>query len=93
MQIEHHLFPAISFMHYPNISKIAKEEAQKRGVNYVEYKWLPVILSDFQQFMKTAGQAPAPPGNAYPLRGGMGGDRPSPAAENISAASGCPIFQ
>ena len=24
LQIEHHLFPAISFMHYPAISKIAK---------------------------------------------------------------------
>lgn len=80
LQIEHHLFPAISFMHYPGISKIAKEEAQKRGVPYVEYKWLPVILRDFQQFMKTAGQAPAPPGNAFPARGGIGGDKLTPAA-------------
>jgi fatty acid desaturase (delta-4 desaturase) len=94
LQIEHHLFPAISFMHYPLISKIAKEEATKRGVPYVEYKWLPVILGDFQKFMKEAGQAPAPPNNAYPARGGMGGDQPSPAAANIAAASsGCPIFQ
>jgi len=80
LQIEHHLFPAVSFMHYPGISKIAKEEAEKRGVPYVEYKWLPVILRDFQQFMKTAGQAPAPPGNAFPAHGGIGGDKLTPAA-------------
>jgi hypothetical protein len=28
LQIEHHLFPAISFMHYPAISKIAKVRAR-----------------------------------------------------------------
>lgn len=72
LQIEHHLFPAISFMHYPAISKIAKEEARKVGVPYVEYKWLPTILSDFCAFMKRTGEAPPPPGNAFPPRGGMG---------------------
>ncbi|KAK3246002.1 hypothetical protein CYMTET_44453 [Cymbomonas tetramitiformis] len=72
LQIEHHLFPAISFMHYPQISKIAKEEATKRGIPYAEYKWLPSILWQFQCFMAKAGSAPAPPNNAFPPRGGIG---------------------
>jgi fatty acid desaturase len=33
VQIEHHLFPAISFMHYPAIAKIVADESQKRGIN------------------------------------------------------------
>ena len=57
-----------------------QEEATKVGVPYVEYKWLPTILSDFCAFMKTTGQAPAPPNNAFPPRGGMG------AAAKVAAA-------
>jgi len=83
LQIEHHLFPAISFMHYPAISKIAKEEAEKVGVPYVEYKWLPTILSDFNRFMKEAGQAPPPPGNAFPARGGIGSSS-KPVVESVA---------
>mmetsp|Transcript_20975 Transcript_20975/g.35178 ORF Transcript_20975/g.35178 Transcript_20975/m.35178 type:complete len:561 (-) Transcript_20975:446-2128(-) len=72
LQIEHHLFPAVSFMHYPNISKIVKEEATKVGIPYAEYKYLPTILAQFQKFMKSAGEAPAPEGNLFPVRGGIG---------------------
>eukprot|EP00238_Polyblepharides_amylifera_P014963 CAMPEP_0196579002 /NCGR_PEP_ID=MMETSP1081-20130531/15626_1 /TAXON_ID=36882 /ORGANISM="Pyramimonas amylifera, Strain CCMP720" /LENGTH=546 /DNA_ID=CAMNT_0041898427 /DNA_START=112 /DNA_END=1752 /DNA_ORIENTATION=+ len=72
LQIEHHLFPAVSFMHYPAISNIVREEATKLGVPYNEYKWLPQIIVKFQNFMKKAGNAPAPPGNKMPERGGIG---------------------
>ena len=34
LQIEHHLFPAVSFMHYPAISKIVRQEAEARGLEY-----------------------------------------------------------
>jgi linoleoyl-CoA desaturase len=33
-QIEHHLFPDISHIHYPKISKIVKKTAQEFGVSY-----------------------------------------------------------
>jgi fatty acid desaturase (delta-4 desaturase) len=33
LQIEHHLFPAISFMHYPAIAAIVADECKKRGIN------------------------------------------------------------
>ena len=36
-QIEHHLFPKISHVHYPQISKIIKNACQEYGIQYVEY--------------------------------------------------------
>ena len=31
LQIEHHMFPAISFMHYPAIAKIVQDNARNEG--------------------------------------------------------------
>ncbi|GLC37938.1 hypothetical protein PLESTF_000608400 [Pleodorina starrii] len=61
LQIEHHLFPAISFMHYPAISKIVEDECKKRGISYAHYATLPEILSRFMRFMAEAGAAPQKP--------------------------------
>mmetsp|Transcript_11219 Transcript_11219/g.24171 ORF Transcript_11219/g.24171 Transcript_11219/m.24171 type:complete len:511 (+) Transcript_11219:159-1691(+) len=61
LQIEHHLFPAISFMHYPAISRIVEDECKKRGVNYASYATLPEILSRFSRYMKEVGSAPQLP--------------------------------
>lgn len=36
-QIEHHLFPRISHVHYPAISKIIKKACQDFGIPYIEY--------------------------------------------------------
>lgn len=36
-QVEHHLFPRISHVHYPAISKIIKKACQDFGVPYIEY--------------------------------------------------------
>jgi linoleoyl-CoA desaturase len=36
-QIEHHLFPNISHVHYPEISKIIRESCDNFGINYLEY--------------------------------------------------------
>jgi fatty acid desaturase (delta-4 desaturase) len=46
-QIEHHLYPAVSFMHYPAISKIVREEAEKRGIPYNHYGTLPQVRHSF----------------------------------------------
>jgi fatty acid desaturase (delta-4 desaturase) len=65
LQVEHHLFPAISFMHYPGISKIVAEEAAKRGVPYSRYATLPEILARFVKYMADVGVAEqAPPRSA-----------------------------
>lgn len=55
--MEHHLFPAISFMHYPAISKIVGEEAAKRGIPYSHYDTLPQIMGRFVRYMKEVGAA------------------------------------
>lgn len=36
-QIEHHLFPRISHVHYPVISKLVKETCEEYNVKYMEY--------------------------------------------------------
>ena len=37
-QVEHHIFPHISHIHYTNISKIVKETANEFNLPYFEYK-------------------------------------------------------
>jgi linoleoyl-CoA desaturase len=37
-QIEHHLFPKISHIHYPDISRIIKKACQDYGFPYIEYR-------------------------------------------------------
>lgn len=37
-QVEHHLFPYISHVHYPQIAAIVKETAEEFGVEYLENK-------------------------------------------------------
>lgn len=61
LQIEHHLFPAISFMHYPAISKIVEDECKKRGLQYAKYPTLPEIVGRFSRYMKEVGSAPEVP--------------------------------
>jgi len=57
LQIEHHLFPAISFMHYPAIAAIVADECKKRGINYAHYDTLPEIIGRFSRYMKEVGEA------------------------------------
>ena len=57
LQVEHHMFPAICFVHYPAIAKIVREEAAKFGINYASYRTLPGIFMQFIKFMKDMGTA------------------------------------
>ena len=43
-QIEHHLFPQICSIHYPEISPIVKAIAQKHGVIYNEHDTLMIAI-------------------------------------------------
>src|SRR5690606_6079574 len=38
VQVEHHLFPSISHVHYPQINKLVKETCQEFNVAYLEHK-------------------------------------------------------
>jgi Fatty acid desaturase len=76
LQIEHHLFPAISFMHYPAIAKIVREECAARGVPYAAYGSLPEILTRFVRFMREVGAAEQQPlGPGGEMLQGSGGMR------------------
>jgi len=41
-QVEHHLFPRISHIHYPKINQLVKETCEQFGINYMEY---PTVLA------------------------------------------------
>ena len=56
-QIEHHLFPKISHIHYPAISKIIKQACQEHGVVYVEYKRMYHAVASHVSFLRAMGKA------------------------------------
>lgn len=57
-QIEHHLFPKISHVHYPHLSKIVRAKCEKFGVQYNSFNTMSdAILSHFR-FLKLLGKKP-----------------------------------
>lgn len=56
-QIEHHLFPKISHIHYPEISKIIKNTCNEFGVKYIEYRKMRHALFSHATYLKRMGNA------------------------------------
>src|SRR5690606_24447720 len=56
-QIEHHLFPRISHVHYPAISKILKRTCAEYGINYVEYPKMVHAIHSHVMYLKKLGTA------------------------------------
>ncbi|MCY7421076.1 MAG: acyl-CoA desaturase [Chitinophagaceae bacterium] len=56
-QIEHHLFPKISHVHYPQINKIIKQACQEFGVEYIEYPKLRQAVVSHVSYLKQMGKA------------------------------------
>lgn len=56
-QIEHHLFPKISHIHYPAISKIIKQACQEYGIAYIEYPRVRYAVASHVAFLKQMGRA------------------------------------
>ena len=56
-QIEHHLFPKISHIHYPAISKIIKQTCNEYGIKYNEYKRMGQAIVSHFMYMKRLGRA------------------------------------
>ena len=52
-QIEHHLFPRISHVHYPKISKIIKKACQDFGVPYIEYPKMRLAVMSHVKHLKS----------------------------------------
>ncbi|MEO6316236.1 MAG: acyl-CoA desaturase [Chitinophagaceae bacterium] len=55
-QIEHHLFPKISHIHYPQISKIIKEACQEFGVDYIEFPRVRYAIASHVSFLREMGR-------------------------------------
>lgn len=56
-QVEHHLFPRISHVHYPAISKIIKNTCQEFGINYIEYPKMRHAVASHVMHLKRMGKA------------------------------------
>ncbi|MEM8888112.1 MAG: acyl-CoA desaturase [Bacteroidota bacterium] len=57
-QIEHHLFPGISHVHYPQIAPIVKQTAEEFGIPYFEYESFGKALKAHYQHLKEMGRRP-----------------------------------
>ncbi|HEX8040631.1 MAG TPA: acyl-CoA desaturase [Chryseosolibacter sp.] len=56
-QIEHHLFPRISHIHYPTVSRFVKEACAQSNVTYIEYKSMFQALVSHLVHLKRLGRA------------------------------------
>jgi len=56
-QIEHHLFPKISHVHYPAISKIIRQACAEYGINYIEYPRVHLAVASHVAFLRQMGRA------------------------------------
>jgi linoleoyl-CoA desaturase len=57
-QIEHHLFPKISHVHYPRIAHIVKEVCDKHQVHYNEFRTMSAAVASHFRMMKMLGRRP-----------------------------------
>lgn len=58
-QVEHHIFPHISHVHYTKISKIVKETAKEFNLPYIEYKTTRKAIIAHFKHLKEMGMKPA----------------------------------
>lgn len=58
-QVEHHIFPHISHIHYTKISKIVKETALEFNLPYYEYKTTRKAIIAHFRYLKEMGARPA----------------------------------
>jgi linoleoyl-CoA desaturase len=56
-QVEHHLFPRISHVHYPAISKIVKQACKEYGIAYIEYKRMTQAVISHVMYLRQMGRA------------------------------------
>jgi linoleoyl-CoA desaturase len=56
-QIEHHLFPKISHIHYPQISKLVKETCKEFNVTYHEYSTMFDAVVSHIMYLRRMGTA------------------------------------
>jgi linoleoyl-CoA desaturase len=55
-QIEHHLFPKISHVHYPEISKIIRSACNEFGIPYIEHPKMRYALASHVNHLRNMGR-------------------------------------
>jgi linoleoyl-CoA desaturase len=55
-QIEHHLFPKISHVHYPSIHAIIKTTCDEHGIHFIEFKNMRLALASHVAFLRQMGR-------------------------------------
>ena len=64
-QIEHHLFPTISHIHYSKISKIVKSTAKEFNLPYYEFNKVTEAVASHLRMLKLLGQGKAMVGSSH----------------------------
>ena len=57
-QVEHHLFPRISHIHYPAISRIVKQTCREFGIMYNEFPTMRKAVRSHFKMMRELGRKP-----------------------------------
>ncbi len=55
-QIEHHLFPRVSHVHYPALAPIVAETSARHGVRYTAHRTLRGALASHYRFLRALGR-------------------------------------
>jgi linoleoyl-CoA desaturase len=55
-QIEHHLFPKISHIHYPAISVILRQLCKEYGLSYIEYPYMAKAVISHVSYLRRMGK-------------------------------------
>lgn len=55
-QVEHHLFPKVSHIHYPALSNIVRKECERFNLPYHSFKTMPQAIVSHFRIMKELGQ-------------------------------------
>jgi linoleoyl-CoA desaturase len=55
-QIEHHLFPKVSHIHYPAISKIIKQTCADFGITYLEFPRMRHAIASHASYLRRMGR-------------------------------------
>lgn len=57
-QVEHHLFPRVSHVHYPGISKIVADTCRKHDIDYNVFSTMSSAIASHFRMMKQLGKKP-----------------------------------
>lgn len=55
-QIEHHLFPKVSHIHYPQISKLVKATCEQFNLNYIEFPTVFAAVRSHVAYLRLTGR-------------------------------------